>query len=741
MIKGGWQMKRAAFIVLIFIVCLFYSLSVFSASSKQTKTIINKNTPLSSKKVPPNVVNKTIVKKQLPINIALEKKGEKLYVKLSRAPLKIDLYTHKIRLHTFMARGNIKFDITPYLPKVRKKSITIFAYSTKGSKYHKTFNISKYMFLQKKKRSIGSKSINPIGQKGKKPPGLGGRKGLTDIGPAPVGGRFIPGGIRLSDLTEGRVVEKGSYVHMTYQFVRAMDHLPEAVDFRLVRRGSAVTGQLLKTVSFASESPAADTSAIREVSLLLPFGLHEDGVYKITARSRFPSHSGESRTFRISTSTPESSILIFSPTSSNQFPPGMGLSIPVRYSFESDATPASVTISISGESSGPNMVLYSGPPLLSHTLSRPPDSWPNTMPLPGGGYRIVINTDDGRIGYSQIFSLGLYRFNIIDPNGGEAFHTKQSRWWFRWHAEEAIDRVEAVLMKGGREMFRWTPHVSPPDHLLGDSITISPEQTWHPAGTDYKLKIEGYIEGEGGRFVLVATDESERNFEIVEDYVAAPPSYADCTERIPISIVEPARGSSGINWEKNRTYAISWCTYDESVRSVDLALINASTGERWGIRMGVPNRFESESSPDDPGHLGGSMGWTVPDTLAPGYYNIHIQSADRTYENTTYYGITISNWLSKGASPFRGELWSVDDTRTIEWESGGLSDQTVDIVLHHWDSSREYQIADDIRNTGRFSWRILSEALPEGITRWENVYVKIIIGPYRTNSEFFTIVR
>ncbi|MCP3899019.1 MAG: hypothetical protein GY707_04710 [Desulfobacteraceae bacterium] len=734
-------MKRAAFIVLIFIVCLFYSLSVFSASSKQNKTSTNKNTPLSSKKVTPNVVNKTNVKKQLTIDIVLEKKGEKLYVKLSRAPLKIDLYTQKIRLHTFMGRGRLKFDITPYLPKVRKKSITIFAYNTKGSKYHKTFNISKYLFVQKKKRSIGSKSVNLIGQKGKKPPGLIGRKGLTDIGPASMGGRFIPGGIRLSVLTEDRVVEKGSYIRMTYQFVRAMDHLPEAVDFRLVRRGSTVTGQLLKTVSFASESPATDIAAIREISLLLPFGLHEDGVYKITARSRFPSHSGESRTFRISTSTPESAISIFSPTSSNQFPPGMGLSIPVRYSFESDATPANVTISISGESGGLNMVLYSGPPLLSHTLSRPPDSWPNTMPLPGGGYRIVINTDDGRIGYSQIFSLAPYRFNLIDPNGGESFHTSASPWWFRWHAEEVIDRVEAVLIKGGREMFRWTPHVDPPDHLLGDSITISPEQTWHPAGTDYKLKIEGYIEGEGGRFVLVAVDESERNFEIVEDYVATPPSYAHCTERVPISIVEPARGSSGRNWEKNRTYSISWCTYDESVRSVDLALINASTGERWGIRMGVPNRFESASSLDDPGYLGGSIDWTVPEALAPGHYTINVQSTDRSYENTTHYGVYISNWLSKGASPRRSEVLNVGDTPVIEWESGGLSDQTVDIFLRHWDSRREYQIADDIRNTGRYSWRILSEALPEGITRWENVYLKIVIGPYRTNSEFFTIVR
>ncbi len=733
-------MKQAALIILIFTVCLFYSFSVFSASSKHNKTVINQNQP-STSKVNPKVVNKTIVEKQLPISITLEKKAEKVYIKLNRVPLKVGLYTHKTRLHIFLGRGNLKFNITPYLSKIRKNSITIFAYSTNGNKYQKTFNVSKYIFLQKKKRSIGSKSNNFIGQKGKKPPGIGGRKGLTDIGPASVSGRFIPGGISLSDLVEGRVVEKGSYVHMTYQFVRAMDHLPEAVDFRLVRRGSTATGQLLKTVIFASESPVTDIAAIREISFLLPFGLHEDGVYKITARSRFPSHTGETRTFRISMSTPESAIVIFSPTSSNQFPPGMGLSIPVRYSFESDSTPASVTISISGESSGPNMVLYSGPPLLSHTLSRPPDTWPNTMPLPGGGYRIVINTDDGRIGYSQIFSLAPYRFHLLDPNGGETFHTSNSTWWFRWHAEAVIDRVEAVLIKGDREMYRWTPAVSAPDHLLGDEITISPEQPWHPAGTNYKLRIEGYMNNSDGRSVLVATDESERNFEIVDDWVAPVSSYANCTERIPISIVEPTRGSSGLNWEKNKTYPITWCTFDTSVSHVDLSLVNASTGERWGIRMGVPNSFESVLFPGDRGYSGGSIDWTVPEVLASGYYYIHIQSIDSAYENTTYYGVYLNNWLLKGASPARSEVWRIDDTRTIEWESGGLSDQTVDIILYHWDSRRTYQVADDVPNTGSFSWRLLSEALPEGITRWENVYLKIIINEHSTDSEFFTIVR
>ena len=135
-------------------------------------------------------------------------------------------------------------------------------------------------------------------------------------------------------------------------------------------------------------------------------------------------------------------------------------------------------------------------------------------------------------------------------------------------------------------MYRWTPHVDPPEHLLGDELTISPEQTWHPAGRDYKLRIEGYIEDSGPRGVLVAVDESEGFFEVIDDWEPPVSSYTGCSERIPISIVSPAHTGRSITWQKNRRYFISWCVHDESVRSVNLALVNVATGERWGIGMG-----------------------------------------------------------------------------------------------------------------------------------------------------------
>ncbi|MCK5099487.1 MAG: hypothetical protein KAR45_15370, partial [Desulfobacteraceae bacterium] len=308
-------MKQAAFLVLIFVVCLFYPLGVFSVTSTQ-------NTP-SPAKVNPNIVKKPVakspvIKKELPINIALEKKDKNLYVKLNRVPAKVDLFTHKISLHTFMGKGNTRFNITPYLSKVRKNSITVFAHSTRGTKYQKTFNLSKYLLPLKKKKGAG-KIISPIQRKSKKQSGFK-KKTKGPIDHTRVRAEtFIPGGIRLAIVASGSGVQRGTPVTVTYQFIRPMDHLPEEIEFRVVPRLSSMPGDLLKTIRFDSERPDADVSATRETSLLLPFGLREGGSYTINARSIHPAHSGKTSIFRIS--TPDRSLGVYTPDSSDRFPP------------------------------------------------------------------------------------------------------------------------------------------------------------------------------------------------------------------------------------------------------------------------------------------------------------------------------------------------------------------------------------------------------------------------------------
>ena len=552
-----------------------------------------------------------------------------------------------------------------------------------------------------------------------------------DTGTMQANDRFIPGGIRVTLPDREETVERGTAVRVRYQFVRGFDHLPASVEFRLDRRGSAASGELLESVRF-DPAGAADLSSIGEITLMLPFGMLEGAIYRITAESSSPRQTGQSNWFRAG--TPDDVISVHSPRSSDKIPPGMGLTIPVGYSFDSAVSPGNVTIRISRDLGGYNMELYSGPPRSSHLLPRPPDSWPD------GDYRIVVNSDDGRIGYSQPFSLSPYRFNLISPNGGDVYSTSYSPWRFRWNGEESIERVEAVLLKGGVEMYRWTPHVSPPEYLLGDELTISPEQPWHPAGTDYKLRIEGYSTDRAtSRSVLVAVDESDGFFEVIEDWEPPVVSVTECSERNPVSLLYPTRESSREGWKKGHTYSLSWCTFDETVRTVDLSLVSPSTGEIYGIRMGAPNRHESTLFTGS--GSGGSMDYTVPDLIRDGYYRLRIASSDGRYDYTTFWGLYVRNWLIKGAAPARGETWAVGDTRTILWESGGLSDQTVDIFLHHWSDRRRFQVADDLPNTGSFVWTIPAEALPEGISRWDNAYLKVKIESHMADSEFFNLVR
>lgn len=545
----------------------------------------------------------------------------------------------------------------------------------------------------------------------------------------------IPGGIRVDAPADGsRTVGRGTEIPVTFSFVRGFDRLPERVEFKLYRRLSSQPDEILKTVTFGPEDSEGDISETREITLLLPFGLLNDESCAIKARSVNPEQTGQSNFFRVQ--TPEGSISVYSPGSGDKFPPGVGSSIPVRYSFGSGAEPSSLVIRIAKEIGGYDMELYSGAPMDSHVFPRPPDSWPD------GDYRIVVNTDDGRIGYSQPFSLSPYRFYLISPDGGESLRTSNSPWFFRWHAEAAIDRVEAVLLKGGVEMYRWTPHINPPDHLLGDELIISPDQPWHPAGTDYKLRIEGYgPDAAGSTTSLIAADESETFFEVVDDWEPPVPA-ASCSERSPINIVSPSRSSASAGWKKGSTNYISWCVQDESVFSVDLFLVNPSSGERVGIRMGAPNSYESSLFPGRSGP-GGSLDYTVPDLIPAGYYKFHIESTDGRYENETYWGVYINNWLTKGSSPSRGETRSVGETQTILWESGGLSDQTVNITLRHWDGGTySYPVAGGVPNTGRFDWTLTEDLFPGWAgDRMENVYLKIEIDRYRADSEYFTIIR
>jgi hypothetical protein len=451
-----------------------------------------------------------------------------------------------------------------------------------------------------------------------------------------------------------------------------------------------------------------------------------------TSRSQTETLPDTSMNTEMNTEMNREIISVISPKSSDKIPPDRGINFKVIYSINYGPAPANVTIRLVRKIGDYDVELYSGPPLDIHSIPRPveTDTWPI---LPDKAYRIVVTSDDGRTGQSQKFSLSPYVFYLIRPNHGETYPTSRSSWQFEWYAENSIRRIECIILKGGVEEHTWSPPVSPPKFLYGDEITMSPSAIWYPdAGEDYKLRIRGYInsvdsDGDSPPSLLVGEDESDVNFTILDDWMPpAEPGPSNCAEHNPISIESPA---TTVYWEKTREYNITWCVYDESVTTVNLYLVNASTDERWPVAEEVS------------GH---STMWTVPEYLEPApatHYYLHVESADGRYASTSGHAIMIVNWLADPSSPEYREVWRLGETRTIEWESAGLSDQTVDITLRRPGAYRAIQITDGIPNTGSFDWLISADTLLPEDTIWENAYLTIVIGGYHVRSEYFTISR
>lgn len=707
-------MRRFSLVLLMFISFSFVSTGLKPADGAQKKTGIQTRSTLPSKSSN-RTVPKSKVKKETPISIALENRGGKWWVRLNRASSKVEVFTGRIRLQTFPGKGRTRFDVTNLVPKARKNRMTVNAYSTGGTKYSKHFDLSRYGRGEQAKglklKTRGKSKQGPIG-----------------IERVFLKNNNIQVALKPTNRFDPKIHGKGELV-VTYGKTTKTWPIRKVVPLK-TRKGSKITSVFDTQVTFEHSD---------HVTVLFRIGNKISG-YKRQyfspkpgpdGRDRFPGRDmGDAGGSSMRVMSP---IRIIEPQGDDQFPPGFGIQIPIRYSFGRGRTAANVVIHMERTHGGYSHRFYSGPPLASHLFPRPPETeaWPTS---PEHAYRIVVTADDGRTASSELFSLSPYRLFLERPNGGEQYFTSHSPWRFRWHAEDAFHHVEAVLLKGGVEMRRWTPHINPPDHFLGDEIIISPGQTWRPAGSDYTFRIEGYGRPHGSDApVIVAVDESDGFFEVVDDW-RPPRPPPDCSERTLILVVTPRYGSDP--WYKHGTYQIRWCTYDESVTHVNLNLLNQDTGTSHSIRNNAPNSYES-SLPPFTGSGGGSLDWTVPEGIPAGDYKFYIRSSDGVYEHISNTVIEIKNWLRPGASPARNETWRTGETRTITWESGGLSGETVDIFLRQWDSGHEYQVADGIPNTGSFPWRVTSEALPEGVTQWEYAFFIIRIEPHFADSEYF----
>ena len=107
-------MKQSSVFLLMFVILLIYPFHTFSADQQKNKKKDNNTNS-----------NTNTVQTIIPIKIELKKIGTSLFVVLNRAPEKLELYTFKTRLHSFMGQGKTRFNITPLLPRTIKNQITV----------------------------------------------------------------------------------------------------------------------------------------------------------------------------------------------------------------------------------------------------------------------------------------------------------------------------------------------------------------------------------------------------------------------------------------------------------------------------------------------------------------------------------------------------------------------------------------------------------------------------------------
>ncbi len=532
----------------------------------------------------------------------------------------------------------------------------------------------------------------------------------------------------------GRNLNRGGSLTVEYKILEYVSVIPD-IEFRLVYMDVSFPSEVPIHVH-RGESRASDPDEVRSFTIPLPYGISIGRVH-LTAEGG-SSLIGQSDTFWIQREEGDLEIEVYQPALNQRFYPGSDIS--VVHSTPVPA-PASVTIRLSNLYSGHTMDLYSGPPRGSYRVAGPPESWPAN-----DHYILTVLGSDGSVGMSQPFIIRPYALTVEQPNGGEIRRTRTSPWQFRWDADPGIDKIEAYIIKNNVEMHHWTPH-GMPESLSGDELLISPGQDWHPAGTDYKIRIEGYIENpdDPSAYILVAMDESDGNFEVIDDWEPPAPS-SGCSYRRWVNIRHPHYLPEN-RWYVGQTYPIQWCVAPADVIGEDITHVRVSAigpdGDTVVIDSNAPCTNRSSLVTWTTDADGGTLDWTIPEDIRPGRYQIQVETLDGGHVDQSDGPIYIMKWSTVSA-PSGGEVYQVGDTIDIRWESGGLDGERVRIKLSSLSYGfyyRYYYIAETLPNTGRSSWTIDPDALPEAVTELSDLKIEVMVGDYRSWSGLFTIHR
>jgi len=159
-------------------------------------------------------------------------------------------------------------------------------------------------------------------------------------------------------------------------------------------------------------------------------------------------------------------------------------------------------------------------------------------------------------------------------------------------------------------------------------------------------------------------------------------------------------------WRKGSTYDIRWfqgCA--TTATQLKIELLNSSKQSVVTIAGGVPIRSGGN-------HYGNIHKWTVPPDTPSGKYWMRVTAADNQFMSESSFTIEdplVTGPISQGITiikPDAASEWCLGSTQTITWQGTSPPSTNLKIELLGSDRKLFKQIANNIPNSGSYSWTL-----------------------------------
>lgn len=281
---------------------------------------------------------------------------------------------------------------------------------------------------------------------------------------------------------------------------------------------------------------------------------------------------------------------------------------------------------------------------------------------------------------------------LTAPNGGEVW-TTGSTYDITWIQANLAGNLSIMLIGAN----------GPGSHtiLIAQAVPVT-DQTYSwtipatvPPGTNYRVRIS-LINPNG----MMLYDLSDAPFTI-QGGTTPPPQPA-------ITVVSP---NGGETWDAGSTYDITW-TYQNLEGDVRISLVGPTASQQQLITEATPI-------------ASGQYSWTIPATVAPGLYKIHIVWVTLL---TVYFGdLSDAPFLIQGGTPpppppvpsltltapNGGEIWDSGSSYDITWTFENVTGNVTLMLLGPATNPANNLIAQDIPvSVGTYAWTIPATVLP-----------------------------